>query len=361
MRESDFVARLGGDEFGMLLIGCPLEKARQIAEDVCRAVRDYRFVWHDRIFTVGVSIGLVEVAHETASIKDLLAAADSACYVAKQQGRGRVHVYSAKDEATARQRGEIYWLRMLQAALKEDRFQIFTQPVLAVAADEPVGPATEVLLRMTDDEGRLVLPKQFIHAAERYQLMGSVDRWVVQATLAAVGQGTIRLPSDRSCSINLSRQTLGDADFLEFVVECLDHSQVSPHQICFEMSEEAVMADLDHARRFVAVLHGMGCQFGLDDFGAGVGSLAKLRDLTIDYLKIDGNYTHDLDRDSLNQQVVSAITRLAQTVGFKVVAEQVEEQEDFDALRDMGVDFIQGYFVSRPTRLGESGSAVSVM
>ena len=177
VRESDFVARLGGDEFGMLLIGCPLEKARQIADDVCNAVRDYRFVWQDKLFTVGVSIGLVEIGQSSSSIKDLLAAADSACYVAKQEGRGRVHVYSAKDEAGARQRGEIHWLKQLQTALKENRFDLYVQPVIAVEGRVTTGPAAEVLLRMVGENGALVMPNQFMKAAERYHLMNSVDRW----------------------------------------------------------------------------------------------------------------------------------------------------------------------------------------
>jgi EAL domain-containing protein (putative c-di-GMP-specific phosphodiesterase class I) len=179
----------------------------------------------------------------------------------------------------------------------------------------------------------------------------------VRATLAAVGQGMIRLPDQRSCSINLSGQTLGDEDFLEFVVECLDHSQVPPSRVCFEIAERAVMSDLSHARRFVGVLRGIGCSFGIDDFGSGIGSLSSLRELSIDYLKIDGAYTHDLAYDSVNHQVVAAITRLARTMGFRVVAEQVEEQADFDALRELEVDFIQGYFVERPAPLGEGRAA----
>jgi EAL domain-containing protein (putative c-di-GMP-specific phosphodiesterase class I) len=204
---------------------------------------------------------------------------------------------------------------------------------------------------LRDDDNNIVLPKQFIQAAERYQLMASVDRWMVQATLAAIGQGAIRLPEGRSCSINISGQTLSEGSFLEFVVDCLDHSQVDPGQICFEVGERAVMADLEHARRFVGVLHGMGCQFGLDNFGRGIGSFASLQDLSIDFLKIDGAYTSDLEDESLNHQVVSAITRLSKTVGFKVVAEQVEKQEDFDALRQVGVDYVQGYYVQRPQKL----------
>jgi diguanylate cyclase (GGDEF)-like protein len=351
VRESDFVARLGGDEFGMLLFGCPLTKARQIADDVIRAVRDYRFVWQDKIFTIGVSIGLVEIGKESGTIKDILSAADSACYVAKQRGRGQAHVYSAKDEVSARQRGEIHWLGLLQTALKEDQFEIYSQPIISVSGQANDGPSVEVLLRMQDEEGQIVMPKHFIKAAERYQLMPSVDRWMVQATLAAVGQGAIRLPEGRSCTINLSGQTLGEATFLEFVVDCLDHSQVDPGQVCFEIAESAVMSDLEHARRFVGVLHGIGCEFGLDDFGRGIGSFTSLQDLSIDFLKIDGAYTRDLVPDSLNHQVVTAITRLAKTIGFQVIAEQVEEQADFDALRDIGVDFVQGYYVQRPEKL----------
>jgi diguanylate cyclase (GGDEF)-like protein/PAS domain S-box-containing protein len=351
VRESDYVARLGGDEFGMLLIGCPLKKARQIADDVLRAIKDYRFTWQDRIFTIGISIGLVEIGGEGSSIPDILSAADSACYVAKQRGRGQVHVYSAKDEVTARQRGEIHWLGLLQAALKEDRFELYAQPVISVAGKAVAGPSVEVLLRMHDEQDGVVLPAQFVKAAERYQLMPKVDRWVVQATLAAVGQGVIRLPENRSCGINLSGQTLGEPTFLEFVVDCLDHSQVDPSQICFEISEAAVMSDLEHAKRFIDVLHGMGCQFGLDDFGSGVGSFASVRDLAIDYLKIDGLYTCDLDFDSLNHQIVSAITHLSKTLGVKVIAEQVEAQEDFLALRELGVDFIQGFYVQEPRSL----------
>ncbi|MBM4196027.1 MAG: EAL domain-containing protein [Gammaproteobacteria bacterium] len=361
VRESDVVARLGGDEFCVLLLGCPLEKARQIADDVCAAVRDFRFTWQDKIFQIGTSIGLVEIGRDSTSIEDLLAAADSACYVAKQEGRGQVHVYSARDEVSARQRGEIYWLRQLQSALKENRLDLCSQPILAVAGKANAGPALEVFLRLTDENGKPVSPRQFMQAAERYHLMGSLDRWVVRSTLAALGQGSIRLPENRSCTINLSAQSLGEEDFLEFVVECLDQSHVSPAQVCFEVTETAMMADLDRAERFASVLHGMGCQFGLDDFGSGVGALATLRNLDIDYLKIDGVFTRDLGPDTLNGQVVTAITKLAKTVGFKVVAEQVESQGDFDALRDIGVDYIQGHYIERPRPIGEAAPTLAAI
>ncbi|MCC5794139.1 MAG: EAL domain-containing protein [Chromatiales bacterium] len=353
VRDSDSVARLGGDEFCMLLIGCPLDKARQIADDVCAAVRDYRFTWQDKIFSVGISIGLVEVGRESGTIKDILSAADSACYIAKQQGRGRVHVYSARDEVRARQRGDIHWLRQLQTALREDRFELHVQPIIALRAGVRSGPAAEVLLRLLDEQGRAVLPRQFFKSAERYQLMPAIDRWVVRSALTAIANGGIRLPDERSCTINLSGQSMVEESFLEFVVDVLDHSQIPPSRICFEVSENAVISGFEQARRFIGVLHGIGCQFCMDDFGSGFGSFTSIRDLSMDYLKVDGAYTRDLKPDSPNYQVVSAIISLGRTVGFRVIAEQVEQQADFEALREMGVDYIQGNFVARAQRLGD--------
>jgi diguanylate cyclase (GGDEF)-like protein/PAS domain S-box-containing protein len=348
IRDSDTVARVGGDEFAMLLVGCPLEKARQIADDVCDSVREYRFSWHDRAFEIGVSVGLVEVGHDSGTAETVLSAADSACYVAKQQGRGRVHVYSARDEMLARERGEIQWLQRLQSALKEDRFELFVQPIIAVAGRVETGPAAEVLLRMRDESGKIILPAHFLGAAERYQLMSHVDRWVVQAALTAISRGTPHLPQGRTCSINLSGQTLGDEDFLEYVVDLLDHTGVAPGKVCFEISESAVLKNLDHARRFINVLHGIGCQFALDDFGSGIGSFANLKLLSLDYLKIDGSYTRNLEMDGVNREMVKAMVSMARRLDFRVIAEQVEDQETFEAIRQLGIEFVQGYIVERP-------------
>lgn len=351
VRDSDTVGRLGGDEFGMLLIGCPLEKARQIADDVCRSVGDHRFVWRDRMFNIGVSVGLVEISRESGTLEELLTAADSACYVAKKQGSGRVAVYSARDEALARHTGEIQWLQKLQSALKESRFQLFHQPIVPAYGTDGGGPAMEVLVRLQDEGGHQVAPAEFVRAAERYRLMGLVDRWVVQTTLAALGRGAIPVSGDHCVAINISGQTLADTQFLEFVVECLDSTGVNPAQVCFEISETAVVANLEHARRFVGVLHGMGCQFALDDFGSGMGSFSNLKNLPMDYLKIDGSFIRNLGRDSVNQAMVTAMIKLARTLNFKVIAEQVEDSAALDAARRMGVDFVQGYAIARPQPL----------
>ncbi len=352
VRDSDFVGRLGGDEFGAILIGCPIEKSRQIASDICIAIANYRFVWQDKIFNIGISIGLVEISHVSGSIQDVMSAADSACYVAKQAGRGQIHVYSARDEAIARERGDIQWLKALQTALHDDSFELAVQPTLAMSGATDSGPAAEVLIRLPDDHGRTADTAEFLRPAERYQLMPEIDRWVVNAALTAVAGGEIRLSGNRSCAINLSGQTLADEAFLDFVVDALDRSGVSPSAVCFEVTEKAVLSNVQHAQRFVEVLHGIGCEFSLDDFGSGLGSFSSLKHLPIDYLKIDGTYTRNLRSDLVNQEMVSAMIKLARTMQFRIVAEQVEHQEDFDWLRDVGVDYIQGYFVDAPTPLG---------
>jgi diguanylate cyclase (GGDEF)-like protein/PAS domain S-box-containing protein len=350
VRDSDTVSRIGGDEFGMLLAGCPLEKARQIADDVCRAINEFRFVWKDKIFNVGVSIGLVEIARDSGTIEEALAAADSACYVAKRQG-GHVAVYSARDEIFARQTGEIQWLQTLQSALRESRFELYCQPIIAAFAGNVEGPAMEVLVRLRDESGEQLSAGEFVRAAERYRLMVLVDRWVVQTTLNALGRGGIALAPKRCLAINISGQTLADAQFLEFVVDCFDSTGASPEQVCFEIAENAVVANPEQARRFVGVLHGMGCRFALDDFGSGLGSFSHLRNLAVDYLKIDGSFFKNLARDPVNQAMVTAMIKMARSLNFKVIAEQVEDASALEAARRIGVDYLQGYAVGRPEKL----------
>jgi diguanylate cyclase (GGDEF)-like protein/PAS domain S-box-containing protein len=352
VRDSDTAGRIGGDEFALLLVGCPLEKARQIADNVVRSVNDFRFVWKDKIFNVGVSIGLVEIGRDSGTIEDIMNAADSACYLAKKQGGLHVQVYSAREEASARHSGEIHWLLKLQGALRDNKFELYFQPIVHARAGGVSGPALEVFVRLAGEHGQPAAPPaEFIRAAERYRLMPHVDRWVVQAVLAALGRGGLKLPPGRSVAINIAGQTLGDAEFLEFVVECFDHTGASPGDICFEVTENSVVANLDHAQRFIAVLHGMGCEFALDDFGSGLSSFSTLRTLPMDYLKIDGSFIHNLAGDSVNQAMVSAMIELSRSLNFRVVAEQVEDQVSLDAVISMGIDFVQGFVVGRPLPL----------
>jgi diguanylate cyclase (GGDEF)-like protein/PAS domain S-box-containing protein len=352
VRDSDTVGRIGGDEFALLLVGCPLEKARQIADNVVRSVDDYRFVWKDKIFNVGVSIGLVEIGRDSGNIEDIINSADSACYVAKKQGGLHVHVYSAREEASARHSGEIHWLLKLQGALRDNKFELYFQPIVHARAGGVRGPALEVFVRLAGENGQPAAPPaEFIRAAERYRLMPHVDRWVVQAVLAALGRGGLKLPPGRSVAINIAGQTLGDAEFLEFVVECFDHTGANPSDICFEVTETSVVANLDHAQRFIDVLHGMGCEFALDNFGSGLSSFSTLRTLPMDYLKIDGSFIKNLAGDSVNQAMVAAMIDLSRSLNFRVVAEHVEDQLALDTVTGMGIDFVQGFIVGRPQPL----------
>jgi diguanylate cyclase (GGDEF)-like protein/PAS domain S-box-containing protein len=352
VRDSDTVGRIGGDEFALLLVGCPLEKARQIADNVVRSVNDYRFVWRDKIFNVGVSIGLVEIGRDSGTIEDIMNSADSACYVAKKQGGLHVHVYSAREEANARHSGEIHWLLKLQGALRDNKFELYYQPIVHARAGGMSGPALEVFVRLAGENGQPASPPaEFIRAAERYRLMPHVDRWVVQAVLAALGRGGLKLPPGRSVAINIAGQTLGDAEFLEFVVECFDHTGANPGDICFEVTEASVVANLEHAQRFLGVLHGMGCEFALDNFGRGLSSFSTLKTLPMDYLKIDGSFIKNLAGDAVNQAMVAAMIELSRSLNFRVVAEHVEDQWALDTVTGMGIDFVQGFMVGRPQPL----------
>jgi diguanylate cyclase (GGDEF)-like protein/PAS domain S-box-containing protein len=352
VRDSDTVGRIGGDEFALLLAGCPLEKARQIADNVVRSVNDFRFVWKDKIFNVGVSIGLVEIGRDSGTIEDIMNSADSACYVAKKQGGLHVHVYSAREEANARHSGEIQWLLKLQGALRDNKFELYYQPIVHARAGGMSGPALEVFVRLAGEGGQPAAPPaEFIRAAERYRLMPHVDRWVVQAVLSALGRGGLKLPPGRSVAINIAGQTLGDAEFLEFVVDCFDHTGANPGDICFEVTEASVVANLDHAQRFLGVLHGMGCEFALDNFGRGLSSFSTLKTLPMDYLKIDGSFIKNLAGDAVNQAMVAAMIELSRSLNFRVVAEHVEDQWALDTVTGMGIDFVQGFMVGRPQPL----------
>ncbi|MFM1886727.1 MAG: hypothetical protein RL026_1884 [Pseudomonadota bacterium] len=351
VRDSDTVGRLGGDEFALLLSGCPLDKARQIAEDLARKLAGWRFNWRESTFQIGASFGLLELGRESGNLEDALAAADSACYVAKRQGSGKVVVYSARDEVVARQTGEIHWLQTLQSAIREDRFRLYGQLIQPAFGHGGGGPELEILVRLVSPEGIDVAPADFLRPAERYRLMNLIDRWVIQTTLTALGRGEIPLAAGGCLAVNVAGQTLADPQFLEFVVECFDQTGVQPAQVCFELSEASVTHYQDQARRFIAVLQGMGCRFALDDFGSDQGSFNNLRSLPLDYLKIDGAFVRNLPRDNVNQAVVGAMIRLARTLQFKIIAEQVEDQAALDTARALGVDYVQGYAVGRPRPL----------
>jgi diguanylate cyclase (GGDEF)-like protein/PAS domain S-box-containing protein len=349
IREADTVARLGGDEFGLLLEGCHLERALAVAENVVDMTRQFRFLWGDKVFDVGISIGLVPITAASGNITDILSAADSACYVAKGQGRNRIHVFEHDDLALAKHRSEMQWLQRIRRALENDDFQLYGQPIRPLLDDEAAWH-NEVLLRLREGNGDLVLPGIFLPAAERYHLMPAIDRWVVQHTLAALRASTGEMTKFQ-VSINLSAQSLCDDQFLVFVMESIRASGVAPAQICFEITETTAIANLSRAMHFISELKKLGCRFALDDFGSGLSSFAYLKSLPVDYLKIDGSFVMDLDENLIDRAMVNSINEIGHLMGIKTVAEFVSSERHMQLLREIGVDFVQGFYISKPKPL----------
>jgi diguanylate cyclase (GGDEF)-like protein/PAS domain S-box-containing protein len=352
VRRIDSLARLGGDEFGVLLEDCPLPQARQIAEELRGTVREFRFRWKDQVFEVGVSIGLVPLDEGSGDLAAVLSAADAACYVAKEGGRNRVHEYEADDTLVAERYGEMQWIHRIHRALEDRLFRLYYQPIQPIAAEPGRDLLCEVLIRMLDDRGRVLSPAAFIAAAERYHLVGSVDRWVVKTALRAAAESQRRDSSKRLLfAINLSGQSLSDDGFLDYVVAQLLESGVDSRRISFEITETAAISKLDGATRFIRVLREMGCRFVLDDFGTGLSSFAYLRDLPVDYLKIDGEFIKNMLDDQVKWALVESINQIGHVIGVQTIAEWVENRATLDAVKKIGVDYAQGYWIARPQPL----------
>ena len=351
IRETDTVARLGGDEFGLLLEDYTLDQAREVANTLLDMVRDYQFTWGDKSFSVGLSIGLVPITADSGDITDLLSAADSACYMAKSRGRNRVHIFEQDDLALARHRGEMQWLQEIRDALKGDRFQLFHQRILALDEAEAGRDASEILLRLRGENGEIIPPNTFLPVAERYHLMPAIDRWVVHHSLRRLrAQGRNSAPVHYS--INLSAQSLSENEFLDFVLQELAESGVPAEQVCFEITETTAIANLNRAMRFITELKAQGCRFALDDFGSGLSSFAYLKNLPVDYLKIDGSFVKDMDTNRVDRAMVQAINEIGHLMGIKTVAEFVTNAAVMAVLKEIGVDYVQGSHIARPVALG---------
>jgi len=355
IRQSDTLARLGGDEFGVILRGCNVDQAREIADKLVQTLGAFRFAWQERFFDVGVSIGIVIIDEQTASVGGAMSAADIACYAAKDLGRNRSHLYQPDDAELARRHGEMQWVSRLRHALEDNRFVLYIQPIEAIRGGG--GTMYEILVRMRDEEGDLVLPGSFISAAERYGLMPDIDRWVIEHAFMAMRDMPSRLPA---IAINLSGLSLTRAGMPEFIIECQERYGVDPARVCLEVTETAAIANLSHAIAFLAGLQARGFKFALDDFGSGLSSFGYLKNLPVDFLKIDGGFVRDMCTDPIDRAMVHAINEIGHTMGIRTIAEYVEDGRTLAALRDIGVDYAQGHHLASPAPLDATQAAISL-
>lgn len=356
--DNNVLARLGGDEFGLLLINCSTSEAQQTAEEIRDIAQKFRFIWKEKVFEIGVSIGLVPITSECAGLTNALSAADSACYVAKDLGRNRVHIYHNDDKELAIRHGQMQWTQRIKQAIEEDRIILYQQKVFPLS-ENASGYYYEVLMRLIDENDKLVSPATFIPAAERYNLMPAIDRQVIRSALSFFStEGS--LAENDIFAINLSGQSLADESFLPFFTEQLEISGISPESICLEITETAAISNLAQASNFMSTLKKMGCRFALDDFGSGLSSFAYLKRMPVDYLKIDGEFILDINDDPIHHAMVESINHIGHVFGMKTIAEFVENQDILTTVTKLGIDYAQGFGVARPAPLIELGSIRSI-
>lgn len=348
IRSTDLLARLGGDEFAILLERCSEHRAMEVAEGIRGSVEGYRFEWHDSFTTVRCSIGVVMVSGEDAEVASVMSSADVACYSAKDMGRNQVHLY--RDSDASQRHEEMKWVSRITSAVEEDRFELYYQPIIGIGKLNGNSRGHyELLLRMRDENGALVGPDQFIPAAERYNLMSTLDRWVIHKALSELADREGKVEARYTIAINLSGTSLSEDRFLEFVVNELKKQKLPNGAICFEITETAAISNLSRVVHFMQALKKLGCKFSLDDFGSGLSSFTYLKNLPVDYLKIDGQFIRNVVEDPVDESMVKAISEVGHAMGIETIAERVETKQVLEKLGALGIEFAQGYYIARPT------------
>ena len=351
VRSRDTLARIGGDEFGIIMFDCSLEHAEHVANSLLELLGELRFSWHGKRYAVGASIGLVPVIDADASVSSVLSAADAACHSAKDKGGHRVHMFRNDDTELAKRHGHMRWVSRIHRALDENRFRLSFQPIAPVEACAEPPVHYELLIRMQDEFGNMISPGAFLPAAELYSLSTKLDRWVLSTAFEWLDNHPRHVDDLSLCAINLSGHSLGDDQFLDFVVNLFVTSKVPASKICFEITETAAIDNLEHASRFIGTLKALGSRFALDDFGSGLSSFAYLKTLPVDYLKIDGMFIRDIDEDPIHLAMVQSINEVGHLMGMETVAEFVENDAIVEVLREVGVDYAQGYGICPPRPL----------
>jgi diguanylate cyclase (GGDEF)-like protein/PAS domain S-box-containing protein len=352
MRATDVLARLGGDEFAALVTNCDIDNAAKIGEELRRAIEQLNFTWDKRSFKLSASIGLVHLLDPNTTIQDALRAADVGCYSAKENGRNRIQVHHTSDSELLQRVTEMDWIQKLRVALDEDQFCLYGQKIVSLKSLGEIGSRLEVLLRLNDRTGQLIPPNTFLPAAERYGLMPLIDRWVVRHALAMLARcESSSGPMISSYAINLSGATFTDGNFVNFLRDQLQVNRVRPDVICFELTETSAVRNFAGAQSFIQALRGIGCRFALDDFGSGMSSFGYLRNLDVDYVKIDGSFVKGMSTDPVNRAIVDMIDHIGKVMGKRTIAESVEHTDSVRALREIGVDYGQGYALHAPAPL----------
>ncbi|MDD1621802.1 MAG: EAL domain-containing protein [Methylococcaceae bacterium] len=352
VRKIDVLARLGGDEFGILMTHCTLDQALLAGEKLRNVIRDFQFAWENRSFSVGVSIGLAAINRSSGNAVNILKEADAACYAAKDKGRNRVHVFSPDDEELALRQGEMQWVEKIRLGIEQNRFQLYGQ-LISPISDDLEGLHFETLVRYLDDHGNIIPPGAFLPAAERYSIAPALDRWVIAKLFEHIRNTQGFIDRLETCSVNLSGLSLSDETMLDFIDQQFDKWRIPTHKICFEITETAAISNLSYAKHFIDALRKNGCLFSLDDFGSGLSSFGYLKNLPVDFLKIDGLFVKDILEDEVDFTMVKAINEVGHVMGKKTIAEFVENQSILNLLQTLGVDYAQGYGIAKPVPLRE--------
>ena len=352
VRKTDVLARLGGDEFGILMAHCSKEQALNTGDKLRNAIADFQFGWENRSFSISVSIGIAPIDHTSGNAVDILKEADAACYAAKEKGRNRVHIFSSTDEELAERQGEMQWVEKIRLGIEKNRFELYGQLIVPIS-DHQENLHFETLLRYRDEQGNILPPGAFLPAAERYNLAPALDRWVISNLFEYLRTTPGFIDRLELCSVNMSGLSLSEENMLDFISEQFRKWQIPTYKICFEITETAAISNLSYAKQFIDTLHKKGCLFSLDDFGSGLSSFAYLKNLPVDFLKIDGLFVKDILEDKIDWTMVKAINEVGHVMNKKTIAEFVENQNIFDLLKTLGVNYAQGYGIAKPVPLRE--------
>ncbi len=346
---SDMLARIGGDEFAILLFNCSKEKAMRTVTSIKMAIDNMQFIWESKKYSVSISGGIAS-NHDTDSAEDLFKLASSSCSYAKLSGRNCIYAYSTEDAGLLQHNKELKWVNLINEALDENRFQLYCQPIVPTKKNN-AHLHYEILIRMIDESGKLVLPGEFLPTVEKYNFARRLDRWVIDNVFYWLGDKPEHIKNLELCSINLSGNTLTDPDIANFIMQHFNDYDIPPEKICFEITETAAISNFETALEFITLIKKLGCRFALDDFGSGLSSFAYLKKLPVDFLKIDGLFVKDMIEDPIDFEIVKSVNAIGHAMNMKIIAEYVENEKILSSLKLLGVDFAQGFGIGKPMPL----------